>query len=113
MFAETEQNYITFQFSYTDTTNHNRSFGPVFNKTHFLKPLLKLQQSIQNLETEKGVKLEHICHKPLLQSPICNIQSVLAYWQDEEKLLDETIVQEIDNDVISSNYLDHFLSCSS
>lgn len=85
----------------------------MFNKTHFLKPLLKLQQSIQNLETENGVKLDHICHKPLTQSPICNIQSVLAYWQDDEALLDETIDQEIDGHKISSDYRDHFLSCSS
>ena len=104
---------LYLQLKYTDTTSHSRIFGPVFNKTHFLKPLLKLQENIQNLETDDGVRLEDICHKPLLQSPICNIQSVLAYWQDDDALLDETINQEIDGQVIRSNYLDHFLHCSS
>lgn len=101
-----------YQISYKDTTNHQREFGPIFNKTHFLKPLLELQQNIENLQTEDGITLASICHKPLKQSPICNIQSVLAYWQDDTCLLDETINKTINNEALSSNYLDHFLSCT-
>ena len=106
-------NFLIFQIDYTDTTNHKRTFGPIFNKTHFLKPLLELQNNIQNLRTEDGITLESICHKPLKQSSVCNIQSVLAYWQDDPNLLDETIsFKTPSNKEINSTYLDHFLSCA-
>ena len=75
---------------------------------------MELQKNIQNLETEDGISLEDICHKPLKQSSVCNIQSVLAYWQDDPNLLDETIIfRSPEDEEINSIYLDHFLFCAS
>ena len=40
---------------------------------------------------EQKYNLKKVCNKPL--SPEineCNIQNVLAYWQDDEELLDKT-----------------------
>ena len=85
-------------------------FGPIFNKEEFLLPLLKLQQDIEKLETADGKRLVDICHQPLSQSPVCNIQSIWAYWQDSESLLNEVV-----NDTMldtTYNFLDHFLSCT-
>ena len=101
--------------------NKEREFGPIFNKTAFLKPLLDLQTSIENLSTEpvkqidgsyKHIKLEDICHKPLSQSSVCNIQSIWAYWQDNAALLDETLRYTKPDGFVEENYLDHFLSCT-
>ena len=91
----------------------DREFGPIFNDTHFLKPLLELQRSIQNLTTADGVTLKDICLHPLTQSDVCMMQSIWAYWQDSEELLDEKINNTKVWDSIhrTTNYLDHFVSC--
>ena len=92
----------------------DRVFGPIFNDTHFLKPLLELQKSIENLTTSDGVTLKDICLKPLVQSDVCTIQSIWGYFQDSEEKLEE----QINNTVLwpeihrTTNYLDHFIQCS-
>ena len=63
-----------------------------------------------------NIKMFPVCNKPL--SPEineCNIQNVLAYWQDNEELLDKTRQDPTGNDGGNPrtwNYLDHFLACA-
>jgi hypothetical protein len=92
----------------------DRLFGPIFNDTHFLKPLLELQKSIQNLVTEDGVTLNDICFQPLVQSDVCTIQSIWGYYQDSEEILDEEFEDSALFTVINrtENYLDHFIACA-
>ena len=92
----------------------DRIFGPIFNNTHFLKPLLRLQQSIENLTTSDGITLKDICLQPLVQSDVCTIQSIWGYFQDSEERLDEEFKDAGLFDIINrtENYLDHFISCA-
>ena len=57
-----------------------------------------------------------VCNKPLApEIEECNIQNVLAYWQDSEQLLDREEGEEDGNDGNKPrtwNYLDHFLACA-
>ncbi len=63
--------------------------------------------------------IQDICNAPLSpQSNICNVQSLWAYWQDDEASLrlptprpKEKGVLE-DGGSIGGSYLDHFLICS-
>lgn len=98
---------------YTDVQGYTRSFGPVFNKTHFLKPMLKLQKDIEAItaydDDGSVIFLNDVCNKPLApQSNVCNIQNVWAYWQDDEAKLDESGLSNDHNDT----YLDHFMQCA-
>ena len=82
--------------------------------------MLELQKSIENLSAEYQVNgtsvtitLKDICLRPLLQSDVCTVQSVLGYYQDSEENLDE----EYDDSVSAKigrplNYLDWFIACS-
>ena len=93
-----------------DYLDQERTFGPVFNDTHFLVPLLELQQKIENLVSPNGYKLADVCNKPLTRSNACNIQNIWAYWQDSvtnlnKKYTDPTLGRTL-------GYLDHFLSCA-
>ena len=96
----------------------DREFGPIFNDTHFLKPLLHLQQSVENLVAVgpdgENVTLSDICLKPLIQSDACTVQSIWGYWQDSEQRLDEKINNTQLWGLIhrETNYLDHFVSCA-
>jgi len=42
------------QIVYDDVFEERRTFGPVFNDTHFLLPLLKLQKEIEAIVAEDG-----------------------------------------------------------
>ena len=89
-----------------------------------MKEVLKLQQKIENLEfiyresngDEHKYKLNKVCNKPLSpEIDKCNIQNVLAYWQDDEELLDMTKYDPVGNDgnvPRNWSYLDHFLACT-
>ena len=96
-------------------------FGPIFNDTHFLKPLLELQKSIENLTatvtldgTLTTVTLKDICFQPLVQSDVCTIQSIWGYYQDNETIFDEEFEDSALMPVINrtENYLDHFIACA-
>ena len=93
----------------------DRVFGPIFNDTHFLKPLLALQKSIENLVAEDGTTLKDVCFHPLVQSDVCTIQSIWGYFQDSEEKLDELFKDPILSfsgiDKVE-NYLDHFVACA-
>jgi len=111
------------RFNFTDHLRNQMEFGPIFNKK-FMKEVLKLQQKIENLEfkykesdgVENTYNLKKVCNKPL--SPEineCNIQNVLAYWQDDETLLETEKYDPKGNDgdvPRTWNYLDHFLACA-
>ena len=93
----------------------------MFNKK-FLRALLQLQKDIEALQVEdsegnlgKTLSLTDVCFKPLQLAPgdthgsdtangNCSINSIWAYWQDEDKLDDVH-----DHDL---TYLDHFTSCA-
>ena len=57
-----------------------------------------------------------MCNKPLSpEIDKCNIQNVLAYWQDDEQLLEKEVYDPEGNDggvPRTWNYLDHFLACA-
>ena len=57
-----------------------------------------------------------VCNKPLSpEIDKCNIQNVLAYWQDHEELLEKEVYDAEGNDggmPRTWNYLDHFLACA-
>merc|ERR1719228_1316237 len=119
---ENQEEGIT-RFNFTDHLRNQLEFGPIFNKK-FLKEVLKLQQKIENLEftyresngDEHKYKLNKVCNKPLSpEIDKCNIQNVLAYWQDDEELLDMTKYDPVGNDgnvPRNWSYLDHFLACT-
>ena len=46
------------QFNYVDVYDEDREFGPVFNATHFLLPVLKLQKSIESIVAEDGTTFQ-------------------------------------------------------
>ena len=74
------------QFNYVDVYDENREFGPVFNATHFLLPVLKLQKSVEAIVAEDGTTFQDVCNAPLSpQSKICNVQSIWAYWQVSDR----------------------------
>ena len=102
------------------------AFSPMFNKK-FLKALLKLQKKIEAIEVDHTegnqtttLSLDDVCFKPLSQAPgdngvgnatwneHCSINSIWAYWQDEEEALD------LEHDLYNTTttFLDHFRSCS-
>ena len=93
----------------------DREFGPIFNDSHFLKPLLELQKSIENLTAPDGTTLKDVCLHPLVQSDVCMIQSIWSYFQDSEEKLDvifkdpKLFFSGIDKE---ENYLDHFMACA-
>ena len=98
-------------FSHVDIFDERRLFGPVFNDSAFLLPLLQLQKDIEAIVAEDGTTLADVCNAPLSpQSPICNIQSVWAYWQDDPENLAKSGLNEQTGHV--DTYLDHFLLCS-
>ena len=88
----------------------DRTFGPVFNESSFLLPLLSLQQAIEGLKSEpNGHQLKDVCNQPLHGDKACNIQNLWAYWQDSPSNLaitkwDDSLQREL-------SYLDHFLAC--
>ena len=41
-----------------DVYDEDREFGPVFNATHFLLPVLKLQKSIESIVAEDGTTFQ-------------------------------------------------------
>ena len=92
----------------------DREFGPIFNDTHFLKPLLALQKSIENLTTSDGITLKDVCFHPLVQSDVCTIQSIWGYYQDSEEKWDELFKDPAVYKAIHryENYLDHFIACA-
>ncbi len=47
-----------FQITYRDVFDEERTFGPVFNDSHFLLPLLKLQKDIEAIVAEDGTTLQ-------------------------------------------------------
>ena len=57
-----------------------------------------------------------VCNKPLSpEIDKCNIQNVLAYWQDDETLIEKIKFDPEGNDggvPRTWNYLDHFLACA-
>ena len=89
----------------------DRTFGPVFNESSFLLPLLSLQQAIEGLKSEpNGHQLKDVCNQPLHGDKACNIQNLWAYWQDSPSNLaitkwDDSLQREL-------SYLDHFLACA-
>ncbi len=88
-----------------------REFGPVFNASHFLLPVLDLQKRIESVVAEDGTTFQEVCNAPLSpQSTICNVQSLWAYWQDDAANLNLTGLNEATGHV--DTYLDHFLMCS-
>ena len=101
-------------------TSRGKTYSPMFNKK-FLKALLKLQKDIEALEvedTEGKLSLTDVCFKPLQLAPgdkygddtdngNCSINSIWAYWQDEEDNLDI-----VTNGKVKFNYLDHFTICT-
>ena len=111
------------RFNFTDHLRNQLEFGPIFNK-NFMKEVLKLQKKIEELEfkykesdgVEQTYNLKKVCNKPL--SPDhneCNIQNVLAYWQDDEALLEKEKYDPEGNDgnrPRTWTYLDHFLACA-
>jgi len=111
------------RFNFTDHLRNQLEFGPIFNK-NFMKEVLKLQQKIEELEfkykesdgVDHTYNLKKVCNKPL--SPEineCNIQNVLAYWQDDEALLEKEKYDPEGNDgnrPRTWTYLDHFLACA-
>jgi len=116
-----EQN-IT-RFNYTDHLRNNLEFGPIFQKK-FLLEVLKLQQKIEALKFEyeesdgrmETYDLKKVCNMPLSpEIKECNIQNVLAYWQDDVDLLNRTVYDAKGNDGDKPRtwtYLDHFLACA-
>ena len=105
-----------------DTIEHhdNVIFSPMFNKK-FLLEILKLQKDIEAIKfkhQESTMDLSDICFKPLEGVPgdvfgnktangNCSINSIWAYWQDDEYAID--LNGTTDGDL---NYLDHFLECT-
>ena len=51
---------LPFQITYKDVFEEKRTFGPVFNDTHFLLPLLKLQKDIESIVAEDGTTFQVI-----------------------------------------------------
>ena len=121
--AKEMDEYNITRFNFTDHLRNNLEMGPIFQKT-FLKEVLKLQKKIESLELvykeEDGMaykyNLKTVCNKPLSpEIEECNIQNVLAYWQDDEELLDAEKYDPVgsDGDLPRTwNYLDHFLACA-
>ena len=111
------------KFNFTDHLRNDLLMGPVFHN-RFLKEVLALQKRIEEIEykfteedgIERTLNMKSVCNKPL--SPEineCNIQNVLAYWQDNEDLLDVEKFDPIGNDGDQPrnwNYIDHFLACA-
>ena len=107
--------------SSNSSNSKGRIFSPMFNKK-FLRALLQLQKDIEALQAEdtegnigKTLSLTDVCFKPLQLAPgdthgsdtandHCSINSIWAYWQDEDKLDNVH-----DHDL---TYLDHFTSCA-
>jgi len=112
-FYRTEQLIITAKnlpTLYHETALGNESFGPIFNLI-FMKQLLDLQDSIQNITTESGIMLSDICFKPLDPDNMhCTIMSYLNYWQNDWNLILLNKTQEGYGGI--RNYLDHFKYCS-
>ncbi|TRY76439.1 hypothetical protein TCAL_00054 [Tigriopus californicus] len=98
-------------FEYLDTFDEKKTFGPVFNQSAFLVPLLKLQKDIESIVAEDGTTFEEICNAPLSpQLSVCNIQSIWAYWQgDVNNLLKSGFNPSTQH---TDTYLDHFLLCA-
>ena len=72
-----------------DVYDEDREFGPVFNASHFLLPVLRLQKAIEAVVAEDGTTFQDVCNAPLSpQSKICNVQSLWAYWQVGHMYLD-------------------------
>lgn len=71
-------------FIYQDLFDDQRNFSPLFEKS-FMLEVLKLQKRIEGLASPDGVTLSQICHKPLEpEKHDCNVQSIWAYWQDDQ-----------------------------
>lgn len=117
----------------------NKTFSTVF-QIDFLKSVLKLQESILNLEAiydDKPIKITDICVQPLGNN-ICSVQSPLDWFQGKEENfhLDNSITtitsdekqqasvsnalalqkQELQslsatNDIQQPAYLKHFMTC--
>ena len=103
--------FLSHQIRHLDVFDEEREFGPVFNDTHFLLPLLKLQESIESIVAEDGTTFQEICNAPLSpQSKICNIQTIWAYWQGDKANLAKTGYNEAFGH--NDTYLDHFLLCA-
>ena len=62
----------------------DRTFGPVFNESSFLLPLLSLQQAIEGLKSEpNGHQLKDVCNQPLHGDKACNIQNCeTCVWRE-------------------------------
>ena len=116
--------YGMTKINHTDKLDNEYQFSSMFNKT-FLKKALELQQKIENITFEfeeldadgNATLVTHdltaVCNRPLYpDNPHCNINSIWAYWHDEEDLLDEEFTTEIQGITITQNYLDHFLDCT-
>ena len=87
------------------------TFGPVFNSTHFLLPLLELQRAVERVTAADGTTFADVCNAPFApQSGACNVQSLWAYWQDSEEVFGRRGVA-VDGGA-ESGYLDHFVTCS-
>lgn len=98
-------------FTYIDTDGLEQNFGPIFHEEEFLKPLLKLQQDIEEITTETGLKLQDVCNAPLSpQDNVCNIQNIWAYWQDSLEKFE--LIRLNSNTGRNMTYLDHFLTCA-
>ena len=108
---------------HTDYLGNEKEFSAMFQKK-FLKKVLQLQKDIEKItfefENEFGTGTElyditAVCNKPLQPfNSNCNINSIWAYWHDQEELLDRVynITAEQAGE-LPFNYLDHFLECSS
>ena len=97
-------------FNHTNLFDQTVTYSPVFDK-RFLKEVLELKQSIQNIQSAEGVKLNDVCHQPLYPaSTECNIQSIWGYWQDDVDKFEEVGTNFKTGHI--DNYLDHLLLCS-
>ena len=99
------------QFEHVDVSGKTYEMGPIFHADEFLKPLLKLQQGIENITTDSGIMLKDVCNAPLApQDNVCNIQNIWAYWQDDVEKFD--LQRNVTEFNFIDTYLDHFLLCS-
>ncbi len=66
-----------FQITYRDVFEEDRTFGPVFNDTHFLRPLLKLQKDIEAIVADDGTTLQvgRVAKEILYAAGLCRRQA--------------------------------------
>jgi len=95
---------------YVDLLDEEKLFSPLFRR-EFMLEVLKFQKAVENVTSASGVTFKDVCSQPLApSSDACNVQTVWAYWQDDQEEFDRSGVNAKSGH--NDTYLDHFLICA-